>query len=631
MAEQLAVRSVVNTAALPQVLNDDLDKAQCKLSERFARLVALKAPTHQLEPVQELARRELTELCPSTTVVENNAGSKIPSEELNAASASESASVAIRSSSPASATPHSKPSSITDESRNSGTSCMTTIASTSTTEGQEVLELEKGVFVAPKLLIPCDDVEKWNTIQPRLEDALLNLFKPKPGLDPSLSLELVMAGPFKAPLKPSIVLTCCNEPHRKRLKKLLKSQKWLASTGYPLAVVVDPIQQLSLVQRRTEPSPYGHNTVALSVGLGVGLGLGILSLMASIAFLLWRRRRRFHSNTSRRETDESGNRILSWIRGQDSIRKGPNTMISEDSPGLEEQYASNARTMQQSNLPGFKLAPEAAMAQHTPTSKSMHKPPSSVFAQMDSLERVTMCGAPAMVYIRGSQHAYFTIGGTVLIDGSMYGLAAGNSLIHPNWGKYLPEKVPEYTGGNNVGSPPPDLESDSDSGSESNTASPWVCPVHERGNGTNTPEAHSPQQIGDNVTCIHSSLSVSRPSHQQYRPQAVDILSEREMIGIIQAPVTSHHDHGQEKVRLDWGLIELIDNRCWTVNKLISDPSSSPEEITSIAETAHLLHGEVTVVAGFTGVVKGWLKQDPVMLRLGSSTYEAHQIVLGRS
>ncbi|KAK8062312.1 hypothetical protein PG997_014409 [Apiospora hydei] len=629
MAEQLAVRSVVNTAALPQVLNDDLDKAQWKLSERFARLVALKAPTHQPEPVQELARRELTELCPSTTGVENNTGSKMPSAELNAASASESASVAIRSSSPASATSHSKPSSITDESRNSGTSCMTTIASTSTTEGHEVLELEKGVFVAPKLLIPCEDVEKWNIIQPRLEDVLLNLFKPKPGLDPSLSLELVMAGPFKAPLKSSIVLTCCNEPHRKRLKKLLKSQKWLASTGYPLVVVIDPIQQLSLVQRRTEPSPYGHNTVALSVGLGVGLGLGILSLMASIAFLLWRRRRRSHLNMSRREIDENGNRILSWIRGQDSIRKGPNIMTSEDSPGLEEQDPSHARMMQQSNLPGFELTPEAAMAQHTPTNKPMHKPSSSVFAQMDSLERVTMCGAPAMVYICGSQHAYFTIGGTVLIDGSMYGLAAGHSLSLPDWENNLPDEVPESNGGNNVGSPLPDLDSDSDS--ESEPASPWLCPVHERGNVINTPDAPSSQhQIGDNITCAHSSSSVSRPSLQPYEPQVVDIPTERKMIGTVQAPVTSSHDHGQEKVRLDWGLIQLVDKRCWTVNKLTSDPSSSPEEITDIAETAHLLDGEVTVITGFTGVAKGWLKQGPVMLRLRSHTYEARQIVLER-
>ena len=65
--------------------------------------------------------------------------------------------------------------------------------------------------------------------------------------------------------------------------------------------------------------------------LGVILGL-ILVTMLAVAFLLWRRRRIiWASSQGPRPTDESGMRILNWMRGQEA--KSPTAATSEDVSG----------------------------------------------------------------------------------------------------------------------------------------------------------------------------------------------------------------------------------------------------------------------------------------------------------
>ncbi|KAK7964272.1 hypothetical protein PG988_011246 [Apiospora saccharicola] len=611
MTEQFALRTAVDTA-LPQVREDDLDKDLAGSNERLAHLTALKAPTHHPEPDTEPDGSNFTQL---TT-------------QMEVCSASEEALSVARSSSPASETSHRK---IADDSRNSGTSYVTTIPSTRTSgtsnsEEPYIRELEKGVLVAPRLPIPLDDVENWSSIKHRLEDTLLNLFKPKPGLDPSLSWELVMAGPCKAPLKPSTVLTCCNEPHRKRLKKLLKSQKWLASTGYPVFVVIDPVHQWSLVKRRSETTPTSHKGTSLGAGLGIGLGLGVLSLVAIFLCLMYRRRlllRRGYMNA--RETDENGNRILSWIRRKDSVA------TTADSVELEAQYPPQAKTMQQgSPVPGFDVPP--SITQHTHFRQNTKRlsvatyKPRFVYIQANLPERQTLCGAPALVCNSHTQHAYFTIGGTILINGSVYGLATRHSFEHWNWEQCSSQEEPRFTGGPET-EPEPGSESESDSDSES--TSPWVFMDGERDDDSNTLEASFPtRRLRDEVDCNSSSSSISTPELPEPQPPSNELLREGRLIGTVKAPNVVASDYGPDHAKLDWAIIELNNTQCWAVNRVATEGSSCPEDIAEVAETARLQDGEVTIVSGFTGVVKGWLRQTPVMLRMGCRTHEAYQIII---
>ncbi|KAM7183659.1 hypothetical protein V8F20_012533 [Naviculisporaceae sp. PSN 640] len=135
--------------------------------------------------------------------------------------------------------------------------CSTTTSSQSTTlsspsssqsidisQVAQIIQIDKGVFASPKLKMDECHVQAWNIIRSRLDDTLRHTFKPIPGLDATMSLEFMMAGPSPVQLKPSIVMVCCNEPHRRQLKKLLKTQKWISAYNYHCIVLVDPLQQL---------------------------------------------------------------------------------------------------------------------------------------------------------------------------------------------------------------------------------------------------------------------------------------------------------------------------------------------------------------------------------------------------
>jgi len=67
--------------------------------------------------------------------------------------------------------------------------------------------------------------------------------------------------------------------------------------------------------------------------LGTILGL-IFVTSVVVAFLLWRRRKYLKSRGDRSEagTDDTGNRILAWMRGQPAVPKDPTITTSEDLP-----------------------------------------------------------------------------------------------------------------------------------------------------------------------------------------------------------------------------------------------------------------------------------------------------------
>lgn len=70
--------------------------------------------------------------------------------------------------------------------------------------------------------------------------------------------------------------------------------------------------------------------------LGVVLGLVFITAVVVLVMLYRRRKLLRKGGMSERDTDENGNRILSWIRGQDSNGKAPTVTTSDDTPNMDE-------------------------------------------------------------------------------------------------------------------------------------------------------------------------------------------------------------------------------------------------------------------------------------------------------
>ncbi|KAK7995445.1 hypothetical protein PG990_014218 [Apiospora arundinis] len=556
-----------------------------------------------------------------------------PPRELDVASATERTQGSARPSFSASTSPASELS--TFESPNtSARSYATDMGSTPTVEELEVCQIEKGVFVAPKRPVPSDHIDKWNAIQPRLEDVLLNLFKPKPGLDPSLSLEFIMAGPTRALLKPSIVMTCCNEPNRKRIKKLLKSQEWLIDSSYSLVVIVDPIHQLSLISQYNELSQ--SNSLCKQAKLSIILSLCGYSLYVALRMFLEHELATIYHHIG-------AHLIVFLLSGIIAASIHPLAYVSshlykeyypifkewlltvdnnnDHERGLsgpeQRSWCADTRNMEMSSMPT--TDPDDSKGELSPPDMDLNCKPDITLNKQTSPDcksslgvyihplssKGCTCGEPALVRDVDLNQAYFTIGGKILIDDD-----------------------------NDAENPPDEFESDSDTTSESESASPWLLWNQDDDADITALEAPSTLfQSSEDVDYDSSSSNMSSSSTyslevQIQRQPISELLSQAEMIGTVKNFPRDIGHQAQGVKKLDWAIIELNNIRGWTANKAATDNSSTPKEIVDVADTAQLEDGEVTVVAGYTVTSRGWLKQIPIMLRLGCHTYQAHQILL---
>lgn len=111
--------------------------------------------------------------------------------------------------------------------------------------GVNTLELEKGVFAAPKLALEPKDRWAWDKIQPRLQHTIDNTLQTRQGFESTISCEFMMGGSSPKLLKPTIFLVCCHETYRKQLRTIMKRQKWMREYGYQCVVIVDAFEELS--------------------------------------------------------------------------------------------------------------------------------------------------------------------------------------------------------------------------------------------------------------------------------------------------------------------------------------------------------------------------------------------------
>ncbi|KAK8091145.1 hypothetical protein PG994_000650 [Apiospora phragmitis] len=91
--------------------------------------------------------------------------------------------------------------------------------------------------------------------------------------------------------------------------------------------------------------------------LGVVLGLVLITAVVVLVMLYRRRKLLRNSKMSARETDENGNRILSWIWGQDSNGKEPTVTTSDDTPGLDDLESRNGAMPPHSQQVAYGNAP----------------------------------------------------------------------------------------------------------------------------------------------------------------------------------------------------------------------------------------------------------------------------------
>ncbi|KAK8128567.1 hypothetical protein PG984_009675 [Apiospora sp. TS-2023a] len=104
--------------------------------------------------------------------------------------------------------------------------------------------------------------------------------------------------------------------------------------------------------------------------LGVVLGLVFITAVVVLVMLYRRRKLLRKGGMSTRETDENGNRIMSWIRGQDSNGKAPTVTTSDDTPDMdyENRGAMPPQAQQQAAYTqaarAGQLRPEMAMVHH---------------------------------------------------------------------------------------------------------------------------------------------------------------------------------------------------------------------------------------------------------------------------
>lgn len=235
----MEIESVMIPARTGFPASKEDDRSRGRWNQTFLRLIGLKAPSHN--PVLGTQPAGLP-ACGSLQSTENSA----KGEQIRAIKNADLVSGRAAAESPTSTVTGSVFSSIDASADRSALSTISeSLSVDSLVLDTYVYEVQKGVFIAPKIGLSAEHLENWSSIRSRLEDTLRHLFKPVKGLDPTVSLEFMLTGPSKTQLQPSIIIVCCSSSYMRQLRKILKSQKWIGEYGYRCVVLVDPLKKLS--------------------------------------------------------------------------------------------------------------------------------------------------------------------------------------------------------------------------------------------------------------------------------------------------------------------------------------------------------------------------------------------------
>ncbi len=595
----------------------------------------------------------------------------------------------------------------------------------STVPDPVIYQFEKDVFISPGMLIAAEDREAWKHIGSRLIDTLEHLFKPQSGMNPVV--EFMMAGRSPTQLRPSIMIICCTKPHKAEIKRIVKTQKWIASHKYPCLVLIDPIQKLSALRARDNgqtPSSIpvvGKPSSTGAIVGGVLGGLAIIAALAALIFFLFRRNKRkligpalvpqtallplpttggdAHKDPELASNKKAYKPIAElpppseiFYRGQEreqqeiesrarelqerarehrerarEHREGLRQEIERRDRELQERvhqkmeadHASNKHTtaptisfesphvtadLQTSDIihtPDFDKSQVQKLSQTPlqvgsgalsqpislfPTNNSPSQSrklfttesaeakkmigsglePTSVYCLVDPTIS-TLCGA--LAYSDSKAHSawksQFTIGGVIVIDNVSYGLTTGHNLNQDNL-LDLGANISEYS------------EASYDDSSS----------VYISFDGEDTRDLSDSTQ-GPIDIASKSFVELGSLPLAEKAPSITHKSSHFEYMGLLDTlPV----DESRYKPHLDWEVIKIKrwGPFSWFVNRVAPVGDSESIMLTSIIKTKDFKDGEVTIVAGSSGLVKGWLRSCPVYMQFEGASFEAMQIVFDK-
>jgi hypothetical protein len=238
----------------------------------------------------------------------------------------------------------------------------------------------------------------------------------------------------------------------------------------------------------------------------------------------------------------------------------------------------------------------------------------------------SICGILVEAAVHSTKKVSFTFGGVIIVGSRHYGLTTRHSFEHGSeqWVEFsdsrasLSSDLEEADDEDDS----PYISFDSDSNSDIIIRSPQLPPL--------TPSLPS---LSENSRMTMETLDEELPGDS---PQVGSFdmdssLGGREHIGVLSELGLRYTDisTGQEKLSLDWALIELDNAAGLRFNVIPPVPgNTSRATVSSIMKSNLMEDSQVLILAGVSGPTMGWLRGCPLQMYFQGSSFEARQIVL---
>jgi hypothetical protein len=243
----------------------------------------------------------------------------------------------------------------------------------------------------------------------------------------------------------------------------------------------------------------------------------------------------------------------------------------------------------------------------------------------------TVCGIPIQAHPAESRSAFAvksTMGGLINVQGRMYGLTAGHIF-----------RADPKAAVHGEGHGPLDVDIALQSPPDSAADSPFV--VFDSDASTTKEDTNAEEDSGI-LTPVRSVSGVGRDAPEDIRGDQGLFSHARLGTVIFRSafnPLPDNASFGEGSSlpeSSDWALVDFQNRDCWLPNLYHESPGNPPNtqpirEVRAIqAKNLEVIpsHGPVSVIAGFTGIVRGHLMESSFSFVVGNTLYHVKQVVL---
>ena len=231
----------------------------------------------------------------------------------------------------------------------------------------------------------------------------------------------------------------------------------------------------------------------------------------------------------------------------------------------------------------------------------------------------TVCGIPIQAHPAESRSAFTvksTMGGLINVQGWMYGLTAGHV--------FRPDPKAAIHG---EGHGPLDVDLAPQSPPDSAADSPFV--VFDSDASTTKKDTNAEEDSGI-LTPVRSVSGVGQDAPEDIRGDQ-GLFSHARLGTVIFRSAFSPLPESS-----DWAMVDFQNRDCWLPNLYHESPGNPMNtqpmrEVRAIqAKNLEVIpsHGPVSVIAGFTGIVRGHLMESSFSFAVGNTLYHVKQVVL---